>query len=1174
MAAPALKHWRTTLERVEKFVSPLYFTDCNLHGRLFGDSCPVAALSSFQTPERLPYQEAVRQEFRPAQIGDSFGPTWWTCWFRVELTIPEAWVGQEVHLRWESDGEGLVWRDGEPVQGLTKEGEKTSYVLTDRLEEGDPRSLTLYVEVACNGLLGAGKGSMIAAPDPEKMFQVSRAELAVFRRDVHRLLVDLELLLGIAKGLGEDNQRSFQALYTANQMVNVCDPAQPETFPVAQALASRFFGQRGGESQHTIHAMGHCHIDTAWLWPFKETVRKCARSWVTAVQLMEQNPEFIFACSQAQQLEWVKSHYPGLHARLQEFACRGQFVPVGGTWVEMDGNLPSGEAMVRQFLQGQNFFLQEFGKMCSEFWLPDTFGYSAQLPQIMCSCGIRYFLTQKLSWNLVNSFPVSRPQGARGPTWNVHLPLIKGSWTDHPTPTQRGRASPGLHKGRTGPECPDSGRSPISLPAAPYFFLGGAGWLPCAGPLPTWRLIWDAGQCGGGAEDRGQKQGQGADQPQCLPLRLWGWGWWPHPDDGGPLEAAAQHRWAAQIKKGNRECERILHDVELLSSLAVARSAQFLYPAAQLQDLWRLLLLNQFHDVVTGSCIELVAEEAMCHYEDIRAHGNTLLSAAAAALCAGEPGPEGLLIVNTLPWKRTEVLALPRPGGAHSLALVTVPSMGYAPAPTSLQPLPPQQPVFVVQETDGSVTLDNGIIRVRLDPTGCLTSLVLVASGREAIAEGTVGNQFVLFDDVPLYWDAWDVMDYHLETRKPVRGQAGTLAVGIEGGMRGSAWFLLQISPNSRLSQEVVLDVGCPYVRFHTEVHWHEAHKFLKVEFPARVRSPQATYEVQFGHLQRPTHHNTSWDWARFEVWAHRWMDLSEHGFGLALLNDCKYGASVRGNVLSLSLLRAPKAPDATADMGRHEFTYALMPHKGSFQDAGVIPAAYSLNFPLLALPAPGPAPAAAWSAFSVSSPAVVLETVKQARGRVAPGAGSPAGSTLGPAHRPPPSAGGDQPPEPHAGPPAVRGPRQPRRLLAAHVAAGSGGRPVSGGVGWGWESCPRGDLVTPPVLQLRPPGAARPRWPPAPSGRPPEAHLFSLPSAVPVAGAATPTKLSLLRVGFCLWKAWGGGAHFHLPSLIHHLLNNKPLTQEPCYSPCSLPKGLSPDSQGRKTFPQAFGGK
>ncbi|XP_069415594.1 alpha-mannosidase 2C1 isoform X2 [Ovis canadensis] len=969
-AAPALKHWRTTLERVEKFVSPLYFTDCNLRGRLFGDSCPVAELSSFLTPERLPYQEAVQQDFRPAQVGDSFGPTWWTCWFRVELTIPEAWVGQEVHLRWESDGEGLVWRDGEPVQGLTKEGEKTSYILTDKLGEKDPRSLTLYVEVACNGLLGAGKGSMIAAPDPEKMFQVSRAELAVFHRDVYKLLVDLELLLGIAKGLGEDNQRSFQALYTANQMVNVCDPAQPETFPVAQALASKFFGQRGGESQHTIHAMGHCHIDTAWLWPFKETVRKCARSWVTVVQLMERNPEFIFACSQAQQLEWVRSHYPGLHARLQEFACRGQFVPVGGTWVEMDGNLPSGESMVRQFLQGQNFFRQEFGKMCSEFWLPDTFGYSAQLPQIMRSCGIKRFLTQKLSWNLVNSFPHHTFfwEGLDGSQVLAHFPPgdsygMQGSVEEVLKTVAKNR-----DKGRTNH-------------SAFLFGFGDGGGGPTQTMVDRLKRL-----CNTDGLPR-SRRGTGSVSGSCM---TW--------------SCSAAWPWPAVPSSSTQlPCCRISGGQPVFCPLPPANLTHTPLWLPQPPGLphppglpspalgpCRLLLLTQFHDVVTGSCIQLVAEEAMCHYEDIRSHGNTLLSAAAAALCAGEPGPEGLLIVNTLPWKRTEVLALPRPGGAHCLALVTVPGMGYAPAPapTSPQPLLPQQPVFVVQETDGSVTLDNGILRVRLDPTGRLTSLVLVASGREAIAEGAAGNQFVLFDDVPLYWDAWDVMDYHLETRKPVLGQAGTLAVGTEGGVRGSAWFLLQISPNSRLSQEVVLDVGCPYVRFHTEVHWHEAHKFLKVEFPARVRSPQATYEVQFGHLQRPTHYNTSWDWARFEVWAHRWMDLSEHGFGLALLNDCKYGASVRGNVLSLSLLRAPKSPDATVDMGRHEFTYALMPHKGSFQDAGVIPAAYSLNFPLLALPAPGPAPAAAWSAFSVSSPAVVLETVKQAET-------SPQGRTL-----------------------------------------------------------------------------------------------------------------------------------------------------------------------------------
>uniref|UniRef100_H0VHR3 Alpha-mannosidase 2C1 n=1 Tax=Cavia porcellus TaxID=10141 RepID=H0VHR3_CAVPO len=952
-AVPALKHWRTALERVEKFVSPLYFTDCNLRGRLFGQRHPVAALSSFLTPERLRYQDAVQQDFRPAQVGDRFGPTWWTCWFRVELIIPEAWIGQEIHLCWESDGEGLVWRDGEPVQGLTTEGEKNSYILTNRLGEGDPRSLTLYVEVACSGLLGAGKGTMIAPPDPEKMFQLKRAELAVFHRDIHLLLVDLELLLGIAKGLGKDNQRSFQALYTANQMVNVCDPARPETFPVAQALASHFFGQRGGDSQHTLHAMGHCHIDTAWLWPFKETVRKCARSWVTAVKLMEQNADFIFVCSQAQQLEWVKSHYPSLYAQLQEFACRGQFVPVGGTWVEMDGNLPSGEAMVRQFLQGQRFFLQEFGKLCSEFWLPDTFGYSAQLPQIMRGCGITRFLTQKLSWNLVNSFPhhTFLWEGLDGSPVLVHFPPGDSYG-------MQGNVEEG-HPGLGGPtHCPsfqvlktvtnnqDKGRANHS---AFLFGFGDGGGGPTQTMLDRLRRLDHTDGLPRVQLSSPDQLFQALESDQGK-LCTWVGELFLELHNG-------TYTTHAQIKKGNRECERILHDVELLSSLALARGTHFLYPAAQLQHLWRLLLLNQFHDVVTGSCIQLVAEDAMKHYEDIRSHGNTLLSAAAGALCAGEPGPKGLLVVNTLPWKRTEVLALPNPGGAQTLALVTVPSIGYAPAPpapTSPQPLLPQQPVSVMQE------VRRPLLRV------------LWGTSLHGICWAVLGGQEVRIQAILAQCPP-------LSHRKPVLAQAGTLAVGSEGGLRGSAWFLLQISPSSRLSQEVVLDIGCPYVRFHTEVYWHEAHKFLKVEFPARVRSPQATYEIQFGHLQRPTHYNTSWDWARFEVWTHRWMDLSEHGFGLALLNDCKYGASVRGNILSLSLLRAPKAPDATADMGCHKFTYALMPHEGSFQDAGVIPAAYSLNFPLLVLPAPGPAPTTAWSAFSLSSPAVVLETIKQA---------------------------------------------------------------------------------------------------------------------------------------------------------------------------------------------------
>ncbi|XP_069480651.1 alpha-mannosidase 2C1 isoform X2 [Ambystoma mexicanum] len=959
-----LKNRRTTLERVEKFISETYWTDCNLRGRLFGATRPVDSLSCFITQDRICYEKALEQTFTSSHVGDSFGPTWWTCWFKVELSLPSEWTGKEVHLLWESDGEGLVWRDGLPVQGLTKDGEKTSYILTDSLKEKEAHSFTLYVEMACNGLFGAGKGSMIAPPDPNRMFTLQRAELVVFNREVHELLLDFEIMLDMAKHLGEDNQRSFQALYTANEMVNLCKASDPSTYPAAHKLASDFFSQKNGDSQHVIHAMGHCHIDTAWLWPYEETIRKCARSWVTAVRLMEKDPTFIFTCSQAQQFEWVKSWYPGLYSQIKDCVRRGQFVPVGGTWVEMDGNLPSGEAMVRQFLQGQLFFQKEFGFMCTEFWLPDTFGYSAQLPQVMSGCGIRRFLTQKLSWSLVNTFPHHTFfwEGIDGSRVLTHFP----PGNSYEMKVQVEEMLRTLKNNR------DKGR--VNHSAALFGFGDGGGG-------PTEKML-----------DRMKRMQDTDGLPRLRPstpdlffLEL-------EKDVSqfctwiGELFLELHngtYTTQAQIKKGNRECEQILHDIEIISCFALSQQATFQYPSIKLTQLWRLLLLNQFHDVVPGSCIRLVVEDALQYYEDIRREGAELLSVALQSLLSSSPSidtalHQGFAALNTLPWERTEVVSLDGSGGEKSLALVTVPSMGYTILKTFDTPL---NPVTVIQQADYSVVMENGILRINVDPTGRLTSLRLLPSNREAIPEGCHGNQFVIFDDVPLYWDAWDVMDYHLETRKPIASLLKPLQIACTGGLRGSVKFTVEISKNSIIHQELILDAGCPFLRCQTEVEWNEAHKFLKVEFPAKVRSANATYEIQFGHLQRPTHFNTSWDWARFEVWGHRWMDLSEHGFGVALLNDCKYGCSVRGNVMSLSLLRAPKLPDATSDIGHHQFTYAVMPHAGSFQDAGVIQSAYNMNIPLHITPSASKEPLS-WSAFSVLSPAVILETIKKSEER------------------------------------------------------------------------------------------------------------------------------------------------------------------------------------------------
>ncbi|XP_075713979.1 alpha-mannosidase 2C1 isoform X2 [Rhinoderma darwinii] len=956
-----LKNRKATLERVEKFISELYFTDCNLRGRLYGSTCPVDSLSYFLTEKRISYDDAVKNDFQTAHVGQTFGPTWWTCWFKVQLLIPKEWLGQEVHLRWESDGEGLVWKDGMPVQGLTKEGEKSCFILSRHMKAEDPQSRTLYIEMACNGLFGAGEGGLIAPVDPKKTFTLQRAELAVFNRDVQELLLDFEILYDMARSLGEDNQRSFQALYVANQMINLCDVSDPGTFASVCKLSSEFFNQKNGDSQHTIHAMGHCHIDSAWLWPYEETIRKCARSWVTAVQLMTKNPDFTFTCSQAQQLDWVKTWYPGLYSQIKEFVKLGQFIPVGGTWVEMDGNLPSGESMVRQFLHGQLFFQEEFGSMCSEFWLPDTFGYSAQLPQLMNGCGIHRFLTQKLSWSLVNSFPhhTFHWVGIDGSKVLAHFPPgdsygMKGTVEETLKTVRNNR---------------DKGRVNCGIMLYGY---GDGGGGPTENMLGRLRRMKDTD---GLPRVHLSTPDRFFSALEADTSRLCSW--------VGELFLELHngtYTTQAQIKKGNRQCEQLLHDVEFLSSVTLAQDKSFIYPSDRLQHLWRLLLLNQFHDVLPGSCIELVVEDALRYYEEIRTDGAKLLSEAMQSLLKTPSQPaasQSFSVINTLPWERTEVISIPGPA-EQCLGLVKVPSMGYAVLTEGMSPV---SPVIVVMQNDGSITMQNGILQANIDSMGRLTSLKLLSCNRECVPRACYGNQFVMFDDVPLFWDAWDVMDYHLETRKPVTSILTKLEIHCDGGLRGVVKFSLKISDHSTIVQEIILEASSPYIRFNTEVTWSEAHKFLKVEFPTSVHSTNATYEIQFGHLQRPTHRNTSWDWARYEVWAHRWMDLSEHGFGIAVLNDCKYGCSVLGNVLSLSLLRSPKSPDATADIGRHQFSYALLPHEGSFQDAGVIAHAYNFCMPLLTTAALA-TPPISWSAFTVLSPAVVLEAVKQAEKR------------------------------------------------------------------------------------------------------------------------------------------------------------------------------------------------
>lgn len=989
VTSPPIKNWRSTLERIEKYVSPVYFADSNLYSRLYPKCLPVSEVyhaepitkissSAKLCPSQRPsFADAIKQTFsEKVGVGSSYGPTWATHWFKIQLEIPDDWLGLEVHFRWDAGSEALLWSpDGKPIQAFSggiSHQKRTDYIISKKLETTAQKQ-AYYIEMACNTLFGAGKDSMIAPPDINKYFPIEQLEIAVFDRNVYDLLIDFEVLHDLAENLGQSNDRAYQALYTANTMVNTIVLNNRETYIKAHQLALNFFAQKNGASQHTVVPIGNCHIDTAWLWPYGETIRKCARSWSSTINLMNNYDSFIFACSQAQQLYWVMKEYPSLFQSIQERAKQGKFIPVGGTWVEMDGNLPSGESFIRQFLYGQEFFQQQFDRICSEFWLPDTFGYSAQLPQIMKLCGAQYFLSQKLSWSLINTFPHNTFlwEGIDGTAVIAHFPPAD-------TYTANVKVKEILS---TVTKLKDKGRVSESV------------------------LLYGYGDGGGGpTEDMLERQLRLKDVDGCPKLKSY------TPEEFfsniKKNEMKNLNTWVGELylelhngtyttqaltKLHNRKREFDLHDADFLLTVCATYATSALHTKEcddmkwELEAAWKKLLLNQFHDVLPGSSIKDVYDEAVILYEEIIATVETTKNKILKSLF-GEAddyfSPElDTIVVNTLPWERTEIVKLQhksKPEYLHSS--ITVPSLGFA----RIENLTKSCLVKIEKMPDGNFSMKNELISAVIDSFGRILSLKVLGCEKEAIAPGCFANQFVLYDDIPLYWDAWDVMDYHLETGKPILKVKSSASLSTN---QTELLVELGVGDKSSLKLEISLLPGKPYLSFKATVNWFENHKFLKVEFPVNVHSREATFDIQFGHLQRPTHFNTSWDSARYEVCGHKWIDLSEYNWGVALLNDCKYGHSVHKNIMRMSLLRAPKSPDDQADMGLHEINYAIMPHQGTLQSAGVIKEAYAFNVPLIKRHVQKGLQGAVISAttknysfFSVDQPGIVIETIKLAQ--------------------------------------------------------------------------------------------------------------------------------------------------------------------------------------------------
>ena len=960
---------RQTLSRIEKCI--------------YAPTLPVEVAIWNVQGEPVPAAKALKAKYTPFAVGQKWGPLWETSWFRFRGEIPSAWKGREVvaRVRLTNDGregftaEGLIYQDGIPVRAINANRRDVSIAKRARGDE----KFEFFVEAAANGGTNeAGETLGMNLPDytGQPRYILEQAELACLNREAFDFYYDFKVALEAMENFLPDTQRRGELRYALNESVNLFEAENPASIKAARVALRDVLSRKNGETVHTLSAVGHAHIDTAWLWPLRETIRKCARTFSTALDYMDRYPEYVFVCSQAQQYAWMKAYYPEIWTRIKKAVKRGQWEPVGSMWIETDCNLASGESLVRQMLHGKRFFQEELGYNTRDVWIPDVFGYAASLPQLMHKAGVEYFLTQKISWSQFNKFPHQTFlwEGIDGTRIFTHFP-----------PADDYNADTGpkhlMHNVRNFKEHDRASRSLL------VYGWGDGGGGPSIEHLEKARRLQDFDGLPKLVQEKAIAFFDKA-APNARDLPVW----------VGELYLEL-HRGTyttqARNKRGNRKSEFLLRDAEFFDAASLSLVAKRRETAADpvravydvtglggkdaathraaLDRAWKLVLLNQFHDIIPGSSIHWVYQDSDRDYETVRLLGESVRDSALDSLetqidtsSASKP----VVVLNTLSFARREVVELP--GG--EVTQVEVPSCGYTVIDAKALPPTTTSPVSVTVSAQG-VMMENGLLRLKIDHQGHLTSVYDLNAGREVLSGPA--NVFHLHEDIPNLWDAWDVDVFHKEKFQTL-DKVEHLEV-VENGPLRAAVRIVRTFGQSRLAQRVVLCAGSARIDFPTEVEWQENQKLLKVAFPVDIRAMNATYEIQYGHLERPTHTNTSWDMARFEVCGQKWADLAEPGYGVALLNDCKYGHDIHGNVMRLSLLRAPVSPDPVADRGSHRFTYSLFPHAGDFQSAGVIEQAYALNVPLILREEkshPGPLPAR-HSFFQVDGPSAVIEAIK-----------------------------------------------------------------------------------------------------------------------------------------------------------------------------------------------------
>lgn len=963
----------------------------SLHSRtpvtgLCKKACPYHSWKTVTEPEDAP-------GWTPFQPGDAIGGLEAHFAFRGTVAVPEGAEGQHLVCLvstgatdiWNNNNpQFLAYLDGALVCGL--DVNHTEFDLAPRAQAGQSWQLGLYAY--CN------------TPAQDVFLRV---ETALRDDEVTALYYDLKAPFEVMVQLdaGDPNALAIgQYLARAVGMLDLRDPGSPafrQGIADARAYLQReFYDGFCHDAPVTEACVGHTHIDVAWLWTLAQTREKAIRSFATVNYLMDRYPEYKFMSSQPQLYDFVRRDCPALFEKIRARVAQGSWEPEGGMWLESDCNMASGESLVRQFLHGQEFFRREFGRTNHILWLPDAFGFSGALPQIMKQCGMRWFMTTKLAWNDTDCMPhdLTRWRGIDGTEVLAYFISTKNhdahpDRNPHPNfnTTYNGLLNPSQVMG-----CWQRFQDKeLTRDVLQCYGYGDGGGGATAEMLEMQRRL--ARGIPGAPQTRqshaapffDKLERDLADRGQTLPC--WN-GEFYFEYHRGVFTSQARN------KRANRQAEFANLTAETLAALAVSCGTDYAYPAETLHHTWELTLLNQFHDILPGSALGEVYRDSRQQYAQILADDRKVADGAvralAARVCTDRPG---VLVFNQLGFSRDTVVQLPcaQPAGitdgeyplpAHwqdgTLTFVArdLPAKGWRFYPFGAVA---EQPACARLTGEGDFRVVTPFYELHLTGCGTIDRLWDREAERELLPPGAQANELQLFEDRPEEYDAWNIERYYRERRFPL-DEPVTVKLTENSPLRCTFLVERQLS-RSRWRQQITFYAHSRRIDFETWVDWQEEHVLLKAAFPVDICAQQARYDIQFGSIERPTHENTSWDAARFEVCAHKWADLSEPGYGVALLNDGRYGYDVHDGVLRLSLLRAPTYPDPAADRGEHHFTYALLPHTGDWRTGGVVQQGYDLNAPALAYDrqaGQGTLPSV-FSLVGVDKPNVVVETLKQA---------------------------------------------------------------------------------------------------------------------------------------------------------------------------------------------------